>query len=154
PSSETLTHPFRKPSSPRTFTSHAIPYENFGRSSHQLSRRPTGHDSDRIEGVHGLAVLIVERPFDTDDALRLGSRRNQLDDFSLQMNGVSGSHRLQPAQIVDARPQQRMRAKRPGFRSKPHRDRGGMPSRSSKPPEDGVLRRLFVQMKWLRVEFG
>ncbi len=57
------------------------------------SFRPAGHDPDWIECVNSLAVLIVGGPFDADDALRLRSRRDQLDHLALEMKRVSRPHR-------------------------------------------------------------
>ena len=64
------------------------------------------------EGVDGLAILVEGGPFDPGDAMRLGARRNQFDHLPFEMNAVAGPHRLQPAEIIDAGAEQRMRPER------------------------------------------
>src|SRR6478735_5864008 len=67
------------------------------------------------------------------------------------MEGVAGPHRLQPAQIVDAGTEQRMRPEWPALRGKPHGKRRRLPSRSGEAAEDRVLRGFLVEMKRLRI---
>ena len=114
---------------------------------------PPRHDRNRIEGVDRLAVLVMGGPFDADDALGLRSRRGQLDHLPFEMERVAWPYRLHPAQFVHARPEQGMRPKRPAGGGELHGDRRGMPSRCGESSEDGVLGRLFVEVKRLRIEF-
>src|SRR5579872_7176749 len=121
---------------------------------HQFSSRAARHDRDRIEGVDGLAVLIVRGPFDPGDTLRLAFRRDQLDHLAFEMKRIAGTHRLHPAQFVHPGAEQGMRAKGPGRDRKPHRNRRGMPAGGGKPLQDAVLGGFLIEMKRLRIEFG
>src|SRR5689334_19492836 len=67
------------------------------------------------------------------------------------MNAVAGSHRQQPAQIVDAGAEQRVRAEWLAFGGEPHGDRRSVPSRCGESTKDRLLRRFIIEMKRLRI---
>src|SRR5579871_2045363 len=117
-------------------------------------RRLPRHDGNRIEGVDRLVMLVEQGPFDADGAQRLALRGDQLGHLPVDMERVARPHRFYPAQLVNACAKQRMRPERPRRQCEPHRDRGGMPAGSGKPAENGVPRRLVIEMKRLRIELA
>src|SRR4051794_34084164 len=68
------------------------------------------------------------------------------------MQTVIGPYRDGPAQPVDASADQRMRAEGPSLDREAHGNGGGVPSRGSEPPEQGLLGGFVVEMHRLRIE--
>ena len=58
---------------------------------------PARNDSDRGEGINGLAALIEHSPFHQHDALRLCPRWSEANNLSFEMERIAGSHRRHPA---------------------------------------------------------
>src|SRR5206468_478699 len=78
----------------------------------------------------------------------------QADDFALQMQDIARSDRQHPAKTVDAKADERMRAKRARLYCKTHCESGGVPSGCGQALEKCLLGRFIVQMKRLRIELG
>src|SRR5947209_1689699 len=76
---------------------------------HALSAGPARYDPDRSERIDRLTALVERGPFDLYDTLRLGSRWRELHHLTLNMEHVAGTDRSEPAQLVDANSQERMR---------------------------------------------
>src|SRR5437868_2160433 len=56
----------------------------------------TRDDSDGCEGINSFAVLVMQRPFDEGDPLRLCLRRSQADNLALEMQNVVRPHGHHP----------------------------------------------------------
>src|SRR3954470_20503872 len=118
-----------------------------------LARWTSWDKSDWSECIDGSTALIEGRPFDQHGALRFRFRGRQTDDFALDVEFVAGAHRQHPAQIVDAKPDQRMRAEWPSLDGQLHCDAGRVPPRRRQTLEQRIARRRIIKMHGLRIEF-
>ena len=114
----------------------------------------TGDDPNRREGIYRFAALVVGRPFDLRDSLRFGPRWNQFYHFALDMEYVARPYRQHPAQVIDAKPHERMRSEWPDFNREAHRNGRRVPTRCRESFERCFLSGGFIQMERLRIEFG
>src|SRR4051794_1399921 len=117
-----------------------------------LARWTSWDKSDWSECIDGSTALIERRPFDQHGSLRFRFRGRQTDDFALDIEFVTGAHRQHPAQIVDAKPNQRMRAEWPSLDGQLHCDPGRVPPRRRQALKQGLARRGIIKMNGLRIE--
>src|SRR5690606_6506929 len=102
--------------------------------------------------VDRLVALVEEREAHPDGPLRLRARGREGEDLALEAERVAGAHGGDPAQLVDAEPEDRMRPERTRFYEEPHRDRRRVPAADGKPLEDGAFGCGVVEVVGLRVE--
>src|SRR5215813_1630061 len=118
------------------------------------SARPTWNDTDRGERVNGQSVLIEGGPFDARRSVRLGLRRRKFRQFALKVDHIAGPYGVQPAQVVHAKPQQRVRPEGMRLDRKPHRYRGRVPARGGEPLQKRPLRCRVIEMIGLGIKLG
>src|SRR5262245_58745191 len=126
----------------------AVPFRLSGSAG-----RPPRHDADRREGVDGRPVLIESGPSDLHCSLRPAPRWHNFSHFAFKMDHITWPNGSQPAQLVYANAQQRVRPEGPRVPSQTHSHRRRVPSRGRKAFKRRTLRRSLVKVIRLRVEF-
>lgn len=99
------------------------------------------------------AILVGRDITDSDDAaIWFGSRRADLNDFSLKAQGVAWTHRSRPLQFVDAQTDGAAGQLKIAGDKQFHRHRGGVPAARGQAAKDASLCRVQIEMERLRIE--
>src|SRR5688500_12586500 len=105
-----------------------------------------------FHGEHQLAALVDRFPAVLDQPHALARRRRARLEQDADVNQrVAGPHRLEPADVVDARRAQAHRLVDVALDHQPHADRAGLPATRDQPAERALLGLFRVGMKRLRV---
>src|SRR5262249_47424484 len=113
------------------------------------------HDQGRDQHLHGLAVLIERGGPDFDQPLlRARLRRTHLEDLALEAQLIARTHRVRPAELVEAGADDAARGLELALDQEPHGERRRVPAARRQATEYAFAGGILIEMKRLRIELG
>src|ERR1700687_1331244 len=117
------------------------------------SRRPDEQEVDRGRPHYGPAVLIYRLDHGIDDsAIRFAQRSARLDDRGPNTERIARTHRIGPADLIEARAAEARLRGQVIVDEQPHHESGGMPAACDQPAERSGGRGQRIDVKRLRIE--